>query len=140
MQAELSRVGSGQLASFNAGVDPSIVEAKAQRAIKPEAIALAVFGAIAAFAALLIASQVISRQLRLGADDLDVMRALGASPTMTATDGLVGVVGAVIVGSLLATGVAVALSPLAPLGPVRPFNPSPGIALTGPCSASVSSH
>ena len=51
----------------------SIDAAKAERAIKPESIALGVFGFIAALAALLIASQVIGRQLRTGADELDVL-------------------------------------------------------------------
>jgi hypothetical protein len=101
---------------------------KAERAIKPESIALGVFGGIAALAALLIGAQMISRQLRLGADDLDTLRALGATPTMTAGDGLLGVLGAVLAGSLLAAGVAVALSPLAPLGPARQVYPDPGVS------------
>ncbi len=56
----------------------SVTEAKAERAIRPEAIALGVFGVIAGLAALLIAGQAIGRQLRLRADDLPVLRALGA--------------------------------------------------------------
>ena len=48
----------------------SLTAAKAERAIEPTSIALAVFGGIAAVAALLIAGQVIGRQLRLGAGDL----------------------------------------------------------------------
>ena len=106
----------------------SVFEAQAERAIKPEAIALGVFGAIAALAALLIAGQVIGRQLRLDTDDLDALRAIGASPAMTTADGLIGVVGAVVVGSLLAAAVAVGCSPLAPIGPARPVYPSRGIA------------
>jgi hypothetical protein len=114
--------------SFNAGTAPSVLQAKAERAIKPQAIALGVFGAIAALATLLIAGQVIGRQLRFGSDDLSVLRALGASPAMTTSDGLVGTLGAVVVGALLATVVAVGVSPLAPIGPVRPVDPSAGIA------------
>ena len=106
---------------------PSVIEAEVQRAVKPETIALAVFGAIAALATLLIASQAIGRQLRAD-DDLDVLRALGATPTMAMTDGLIGVLGAVIVGSFLAASVAVGLSPLAPIGAVREVDPSPGVA------------
>ncbi len=45
---------------------------------------------------------------------------------MTVSDGLIGVVGAVVSGSLLAVAVAVGLSPLAPIGPVYPDR---GIAL-----------
>jgi len=103
--------------------------AKAERAIKPESIALGAFGGIAALAALLIAAQVIGRQIRLGTEDLRTMRALGAGPSMTSTDGLIGVLGSILLGSLLAFGVAVGLSPLAPLGPVRPFDPTSGVSL-----------
>jgi hypothetical protein len=103
--------------------------AKAERAIKPESIALGVFGMIAALAALLIGAQVIGRQIRLGTDDLRTMRALGADPLMTSTESLVGLFGAIALGSVLAFAVAIGLSPLAPLGPVRPVDPTPGISL-----------
>ena len=89
--------------------------------LRPEAIALAVFGGIAGIAALLIAGQVVSRRIRQKATDLDIIRALGASPSMNFCDDLVGTLGAVAVGSVLAGAVALCLSPLAPLGPVRPF-------------------
>lgn len=106
----------------------SRVETTVQRAIKPESIAIGVFGAIAALATLLIAVQAISRQLRSGDEDLHVLRALGAGPAATISDGLIGVLGAVVLGSLLAGTVAVGLSPLAPLGPVRPVYPTRGVA------------
>ncbi|HYT39029.1 MAG TPA: hypothetical protein VEN99_05935, partial [Acidimicrobiia bacterium] len=101
---------------------------KAERAVKPESVALGVFGGIAALATLLIAGQLLGRQLRLGADELGVLRALGAGPAMTTGDGLVGITGAIVIGSLLAAAVAVGLSPLAPIGPVRPVDPTAGIA------------
>ena len=47
---------------------------------------------------------------------------------MTITDGLIGIVGAVVIGSLMAAGVAVVLSPLSPIGPARHVYPIPGIA------------
>ena len=106
----------------------SATEAKAGRAIGPESIALGVFGGIAALAALVIAGQVIGRQLRLTSGDLGTLRALGASPAMTVSDGLPGILGAVAAGSLLAAAVAVGLSPLAPIGLVRPVYPDPGLA------------
>jgi len=106
----------------------SLTAAKAQRAIEPTSIALAVFGGIAAVAALLIAGQVIGRQLRLGAGDLGTLRALGAGPAVTTGDGLPGIVGAIAAGTLLACAVAVGLSPLAPLGSIRAVYPYPGIA------------
>ena len=102
-------------------VESQAVEATAEATLRPEAIALAVFGGIAALATLLIAGQVVTRRLRLMADDLDVARALGADPPMAFWDGLIGTIGAILVGTVLAGLVALALSPLAPIGPVRPF-------------------
>jgi hypothetical protein len=103
-------------------------EARAERAIEPTSIALAVFGGIAALAALIIAGQVIGRQLRRDPADLAAMRALGAGPAVTTADGLPGVLAAIVAGALLAAAVAVALSPLAPLGAIRAVYPYPGVA------------
>lgn len=97
------------------------VEATANETLRPEAIALGVFGGIAGIATLLVAGQVISRRIRLRATDLDIVRALGADRSMILSDDLIGTLAAVLGGSLLAGLVALALSPLAPLGPVRPF-------------------
>jgi len=108
--------------------DASLTVTKAQRAIAPTSIALAVFGGIAALAALIIAGQVIGRQLRRDLADLATMRALGAGPAVTTADGLPGVLAAVVAGALLAAVVAVALSPLAPLGAIRAVYPTPGVA------------
>jgi hypothetical protein len=107
----------------------SVVQGQVDRTVRPDAIALAVFGVIAMLAALLIAVQIIARQLQSGAEDLAVLRALGAGPMMITGDGLLGILGAVVAGSLLAAGVALALSPLSPIGPVRPVYPSPGFAV-----------
>ena len=107
------------------------VAAKVDRTVTPLAIALGVFGGVAALAALLIGVQVISRQLRAADQDLTVLRALGAGPATIAADGLIGMLGAIMTGSLLAVAVAIALSPLSPLGPVRPVYPESGIAFDG---------
>lgn len=102
--------------------------AKGQRAVKPEAIALGVFGGIVAAAGLIVAGQAIGRQLRLGADDRAVLRSLGAGRAQTIADGLIGVLGAVVAGALLAGVIAIGLSPLSPLGPFRSVYPNPGVA------------
>jgi hypothetical protein len=99
--------------------------AKAERTIRPEAIAFGVFGLITFLAALVIGGQVVSRLVRRNAEDGAVLRALGAGPAMSICDGLIGVVGAVLAGAVLAVAVAVGLSPLAPIGPVRPVYPDP---------------
>ena len=135
--------GEGDRASrrIRDGLRPFGVESSAdvaERAIKPESIALGVFGGIAALAAVLIAGQAIGRQLRLA-------RRGGAHPAGPRCqpghdhgrrpDGHFI---AVIIGSLLAVVVAVGLSPLAPIGVVRPVYPDPGSPSTGRCSASGS--
>ncbi|MGO9149115.1 MAG: ABC transporter permease [Acidimicrobiales bacterium] len=107
----------------------SIVEGQVNRTVKPEAIALGVFGVIALLATLLIALQMIARQLQAKEEDIEVLRAVGASRAMAVGDGLFGLVGAVVLGSLLAAGVAIGLSPLTPIGPVRAVYPTPGVAL-----------
>jgi hypothetical protein len=104
-------------------VQATDVLARAERTLKPESIALGVFGGIAGLAALLIGGQVIGRRVRLNTEELDVLRALGADPAMTVGDGLIGTLGAVLAGTLLAGLVAVGLSPLGPLGPIGPLAP-----------------
>ena len=107
----------------------SAIEAEAQRSIRPEAIALGVFGLIAGLAALIIGTQSISRQLRAGADDAGALRALGAGPAMIMADGLPGIMAAITTGALLAVAVATALSPFSLFGPVREVEPGRGIYL-----------
>ena len=104
------------------------VAVKADRALKPISIALGVFGGVALLAAVLIATQLIARRLRNDRDDLRILRALGADPADVILDGLIGLEAAVALGSILAAGIAFALSPLAPLGPVRPVYPARGFS------------
>jgi hypothetical protein len=106
----------------------SVTESKAEKAIKPESIALGLFGLIAALSALLIAGQTIGRQLRRGAVDQPALRALGASTLMGTSEGLLGAWASILLGALLAVVVAVGLSPLAPIGIVRPIYPHVGVA------------
>ena len=120
-------------------VDPNVIKfggfqltssfvTPAQQAIEPEAIALAVFGGIAGLSAVLIAGLMIGRILRAESEETRILRAFGASRLTMLSDQLLGVVTAVLLGSLLAVAVAFLLSPLAPLGPVRPVYPDPGLA------------
>ncbi len=116
---------SGSDANFSV---TSLTETKVEQAVKPESIALGVFGAIAALTALAIAALAISRQLHSADQELQVLRALGASPAAIVADELVGVLAAIVAGSLLAVALAVAISPLSPLGPIRDVYHPPGVA------------
>jgi hypothetical protein len=106
----------------------SVVEGQVARATRPEVIALGVFGIIAALAALLIGAQAISRQLWMSRGDLGVLRSLGADRPMMTADEMLGPIGAVFLGALVALGMAVALSPLTPIGPSSSVDPTPGVA------------
>ncbi|MEO9181736.1 MAG: FtsX-like permease family protein [Acidimicrobiales bacterium] len=97
------------------------IVARVSRSISPEALALAVFGLLTALAALAVASQLISRLVRLAGNESRIIRAMGADPRTTFVDGLFGTIIAVVTGSLLAVAIALALSPLAPIGPTRPY-------------------
>jgi hypothetical protein len=105
----------------------SVAEGQVQRATRPEAIALGVFGLIAGLAALFIAGQAVFRNVRANRESTLVLRSLGARPVVTTTDAALGALGSVFVGALAAVAVAVGLSPLAPLGPAGQVNPSPGV-------------
>ncbi|MFI5034991.1 MAG: FtsX-like permease family protein, partial [Acidimicrobiales bacterium] len=109
--------------------DVSIIESDAQRAIAPQVIALAAFAVIAALATLLVVTQAIWRLLQFGREDREVMRALGASPSMNVGAAATPVLAAIGAGSILALAVAAGLSPLSPIGPVRSVYPDRGVAL-----------
>ncbi len=80
--------GGGDLLQVLQVYNTSAIETEAQRAIRPEAIALGVFGVIAGLTALLIGAQSISRRLQAGSGDTEVLRGLGAGPSATTADGL----------------------------------------------------
>lgn len=107
----------------------STVASQVELAIKPESVALGAFGVFAALACLILAAQATSRLLRRGDEDRGVLRALGASPAIIVVEGLVGVLIAVGLGTIVAAVVAVIFSPLGPLGPVRPVYPDPGFTI-----------
>ena len=126
VQSELAKVLPPGIPPLQANYAPGI-EAKAERAIRPESIALGVFGVICGLAAVLIALQIVGRRLRSDVPELGTLRALGADRRMIMGAELIGPIGAIMLGSLLAALVAVGLSPLAPLGVVRQVDPTPGV-------------
>ncbi|HXR21209.1 MAG TPA: hypothetical protein VN786_01525 [Acidimicrobiales bacterium] len=107
----------------------SVVEDQVNQSIEPEATALAVFGAIALLAGLLIAGQAVGRLLAQNESEAAVLRALGAGPRALVLDSLTGIMMAILGGAVLAVAVAVVVSPLSPLGPVRPVYPGRGLTV-----------
>ena len=97
----------------------SVIENEAQQAVKPESIALAVFGLIAGLATVLIAIQLMARLILLTSEEREVMWFVGARPWSTATDSLLGIGISLLLGTAGAGVVAVALSPLLVFGPLQ---------------------
>jgi hypothetical protein len=98
-----------------------------QRAIRPEAIALGAFAALAGLIALAVIGQLLSRQLLLDATEFPILRALGMTRGRLVTLSLVRVATVTTVGGLIAVVVAIAASPLMPIGAARLADPSPGL-------------
>jgi hypothetical protein len=128
----ISTLPTGTTYTFNVLSD---IAAEVNRSIEPDSIALGVFGLIAGLAALIIAAGLIARALQSQSEDLDILRALGASPSMNTSASLLGLTGAIVGGGVLAVVVAIALSPLSPIGPVRAVYPNGGFAFDWPVLA-----
>ena len=108
-----------------------VIRNQVQQAIRPEAVALSVFGAIAALAMLVLVGQGLAQMISRSAPDTAVLRVLGATRAQAALAAALPGLIAVLGGAALAVAIAVALSPLAPVGPVRRYDPDRGIAADG---------
>ncbi len=108
-----------------------ITRRQVQQAIRPQAVALTIFGAFAALAMLVLVGQGLTQLLSRARPDIAAMRALGATRAQAGlAAGLPGAV-AVLAAVVLAVAGAIALSPLAPVGPVRRFDPARGFQADG---------
>jgi FtsX-like permease family len=117
VENELRRaLPTGATANFSV---TSQTESKVERAVEPESIALGVFGLIAALACVVTGLLLVGREIQESEPDREVLRALGAAPIATLVDPLLGTTIAIVVGTALASALAVVLSPIAPLGPIH---------------------
>jgi putative ABC transport system permease protein len=108
-----------------------VIRSQVQQAIRPQAVALSVFGALAALAMLVLAGQGLAQLLARSASDMTAVRALGASRTQAALAASLPGGVAILGGTVLAVAGAIAVSPLAPVGPVRRYDPAHGVRLDG---------
>ena len=105
-----------------------IVRNEVRQAIGPQVVALAVFGAIAALAMLVLAGAgPRAADEPVGPGRLWSLRALGGSRAQTALAASLPGAGRVAGATVLAVAGAIAISPLAPVGQVRQFDPARGI-------------
>jgi ABC-type antimicrobial peptide transport system permease subunit len=101
--------------------------AATQRAIRPEAAALALFAGLAGLIALAVIVQLLSRQLTLDSAEFPVFRALGMTRDKLVTLSLARTALITGAGGLMAVGIAIAASPLMPIGAARLAEPAPGV-------------
>jgi hypothetical protein len=98
-----------------------------QSAVRPQAVALALFGAVVGAAALLFVGLALVRQAAGFGADRAALLAMGTRRRSFAMlGGLHGAVAAAV-GAVVAVVVAIALSPLTPQGPARDAEPDPGV-------------
>jgi FtsX-like permease family len=108
--------------------DEGAQAAAVQRAIRPEAVALAVFALALAVTALLIVGQAATRLLATGLLTNPALTALGMTRGQLTAAGLTEVGAAAAIGAVVAAGAAVAASPLMPIGAARLAEPDPGVS------------
>ena len=103
-------------------------EARVERAIHPEALALALFAALVALGALLTIGQVIARDVALASRDDRVLVAMGFDRRQLISVPLVRFAVPIVIGAFLAVVGAILASPLMPIGPARIAEPNPGMS------------
>ena len=124
-------IGSGDYTTVTRGDET----AATGRAIRPQAMALAVFAALAGLIGLAVTCQLLARQLALDAGDFPVLRAIGVTSGRLASGSLGRLLAVTVTGGAVAVAVAVAASPLMPIGPARLAEPAPGFAFDLPVLA-----
>ena len=101
--------------------------AATERAIQPEAVALAVFAGLAGVIVLAVIVPLLGRQLTLDAAEFPVLRALGMTRGRLVVLSLARSAMVTAAGGLAAVGIAIAASPVMPIGAARLAEPAPGV-------------
>ena len=118
---------AGADASSRPGLDLTGGERVQSDAIAVITVGLLTLGLVVVIAGLVWIVAAVSRQQRLSAGDLDVLRVLGSTPAERRTMALAIVAPAVVAGLVVVPVVAIVLSPLFPVGLARRFDPDPGV-------------
>ncbi|HWS48043.1 MAG TPA: FtsX-like permease family protein, partial [Acidimicrobiia bacterium] len=109
--------------------------ASAQRGVHVEVVALVLFGAFAVLVTLVLAGQLIARQILIERDEYALLRSLGARHAQIR---VVVLSRAALVGaaaSIVAVAVAIVASPLMPFGLARQAELHPGVDVDAPVLA-----
>ncbi len=98
-----------------------------ERAIRPQAVALAIFAVLAGLIGLAVIGQLLARQLVMDSAEFPILRVLGMTRASLAALSLARLAVVTLAGAVIAVGVAIAASPLMPIGPARLAEPAPGV-------------
>ncbi|MCA1832997.1 MAG: FtsX-like permease family protein [Actinomycetota bacterium] len=104
----------------------------ARRALRAQALALNVFGALAALATVLVFGQALARHVIEDSSEYPTLRAIGMSRRELVTTGLLRASAVALAGAAIAVGVAVLLSPVFPVGFARQADVHPGFSFDAP--------
>ena len=104
-------------AGFVANLNDQVVQV--ERAIRPEAISLALFALVVALTGLVVIAQALLRLLRASRTDQATLRALGLTRRQMWSVNLMQVAVMAVVGASIAVLLSVLLSPTMPLGAAR---------------------
>ena len=103
--------------------------ARTQRSVRPVTLGLGIVGFFVALAAIVIAGQLLARQIAGGSETAVTLRALGSTRRATCLALIVPAMVSVAAGLILALIVAIIASPIGPVGPLRDIEPARGIAV-----------
>jgi hypothetical protein len=109
--------------------DEATQAATVERAIRPQAVALALFALALGLTALLIVGQVAARTLLAAAQDNGSLAALGMTRRQLFAASMAQTTAATVTGAVGAVAIAIAASPLTPIGPARLAEPDPGVSV-----------
>ena len=101
--------------------------AATQRAIRPQAVALAIFAGLAGLISLAVLGQLLARQLALEAAEFPILRAVGMTRGSLLALAMARLALVTVAGAAVAVAIAIAASPLMPIGSARLAEPDPGV-------------
>jgi uncharacterized integral membrane protein len=127
LRAATRLAGQYRYARVMDAVNLSDEVAATERAIRPQAVALALFAALAGLIALVVMGQLLSRQLSLEAAEFPILRMLGMTPRGLTALSLARLAVVTAAGGVASVAIAIAVSPLMPIGPARLAEPHPGV-------------
>jgi len=101
------------------------------RAVRPQVVALTLFGLVVGITGALVLAQALTRQLAVDGADADALASIGMTRRQRLAVSVARVLIVAAVGAVLAVAVAIALSGRFPIGPARVAEPSPGLDADG---------